>query len=309
MWSLIRSVFIAILCIPVSFSALVSVDMHSHGEHSDIPGTLDDSIAWHKKRGFDAMAITNHDYLTPPNRIQELEDKHEYSILPGIEWSSYDTHLLGFFDPETYEQVYTDIMNDTVGKYNLISNSGRCISTEYRLQFINLMHSYGGYVSVAHPTLTLLERISNIKSYSTLPCDIPGLLSLKQLSIDAVEVANTIPDVMADDFASYYSLPKTAGTDLHKIEEGMVVAKTIVDIGSSPVSSKSIFYGIRTGNITIEYSSWWNILSDDIRMYVIIGISSLISIILVSITIIVLSCVGCHHMCCEKTVVSLPVVK
>lgn len=270
---------------------VLRVDMHSHGEHSDIKGTLDESVQWHKDRGFDAMAITNHDYLTPPSRINELD----YSIIPGIEWSSYDTHILGFFEPQTYTKVYNDIMNDTE-KRNLLENSGRCISNEYRTQYINLIHSYGGYVCVAHPTLTLLERISNIKSYSTLPCDIPGLLQLRALGVDAFEVANTIPDVMADDFTTFYGIPKIAGTDLHEVEDGIVIGKTLIDIGENPVSTQSIFNGLKGGNSTIEYNSWWNTLSDKLRLYLITGI---VSFLLVIITVIVFISAGCRHLCCK----------
>lgn len=243
-------------------AVVVRTDLHSHGEWSDIKCTLDDSVSWHKERGFDAMAITNHDHLTPPDRIRQLESIHDFTIIPGLEWSSREMHILAFFNPDTYDDLY---MNITEDERRVFENSGICVPPDYRMYFMSIVHKYGGLVGVAHPTLRLLEKMSN--GYIFEPCDTPGLVYMRDAGIDFVEVANTIPDHLADTFADKFSVVKTAGTDVHEVSAGIVVAKTLIDIGDQPVSARALFEGIKAGNVTIEYSSWWGALSDDVRKY------------------------------------------
>jgi len=248
------------LAIASTFAHTLNVDTHSHGEWSDIKGTLDDSVSWHQNRGFDAMVVTNHDYLTPSTRINELNQK--YIVLPGLEWSTRANHMIVMFNPDTYNDTYTTLRDNP-----LLLNSGICNPQSIDNDLVTLVHAHGAIVGRAHYTMSAMEALVN--GVPWLTCDTRGLHYWMALGADFVEVANTIADKYADQFSTTYQMIKTAGTDVHEVDTGIVVAKTAVDIGTNPVSAQSIFNAIRAGNTTIVYSGWWyGMLSNQVRTIV-----------------------------------------
>ncbi len=71
----------------------MKIDMHVHSRYSaDSLITLEDIVFYTKERGLDGVAITDHDRLDGALKIAA---KTELFIIPGIEVSSADGHILG----------------------------------------------------------------------------------------------------------------------------------------------------------------------------------------------------------------------
>jgi predicted metal-dependent phosphoesterase TrpH len=71
----------------------LNIDMHVHSRYSaDSLITLEDLIFYAKKRGLNGVAITDHDRLDGALKIAA---KTDLFIIPGIEVSSTDGHIVG----------------------------------------------------------------------------------------------------------------------------------------------------------------------------------------------------------------------
>lgn len=304
-------------------AADVRLDVHSHGEWSDIPGDLYDSVKWHKNRGFDAMVVTNHNHLMDPQRLKQVAADTGFMILPGIEWSASECHLLALFNPDTYESDYNSIIDDTGDPFvrNLLEYPGNCMPSRRRHTFIDFMHAYGALIVAAHPTLTMLDRITS--GYADTPCDSPGLLQLFDMGVDAIEVANTIRDFMAADFSEKFQALAVAGTDVHAVNDGMAVARTLVHIPNAREMNASILFKalaslsphqksmawfkprepvdpvILNASVEVEYCSWWGSFSDNQRFYIILSASLLFGFLIFFTVFIILGCMYCRDTICS----------
>jgi len=92
----------------------ISVDLHVHTTYSsDSLITPKDLIYYAKKRGLNAIAVTDHNYLEGAYKIAKETD---FLIVPGMEVSSADGHIValnvreliprGFSAPETVARIH-----------------------------------------------------------------------------------------------------------------------------------------------------------------------------------------------------------
>src|SRR2546426_7672942 len=176
---------------------------------SDAHTRPDELIPKCKERGLDGLAITDHNVLA-------RDVPQGLLIIPGIEVSSRDGHIIGLG------------VSDTVPR--------RLSADETILQIKRL----GGVSIVAHP-YDLLRSALNPEILTTIP--------------DAIEVINSasmlhsITWKRAKAFAEKRKLPQTAGSDSH-IPETIGKAYTIVDIESRDVAS--VLDAIRNGQVSPE---------------------------------------------------------
>jgi len=161
------------------------------------------------ERGIDGLAITDHNMLARAVPSELL-------IIPGIEVSSRDGHIIGLG------------VSDTVPRGSS--------ADETILQIKRL----GGVSIVAHP-YDFLRSALNPEILTTVP--------------DAIEVINSasmlhsITWKRARTFAEKRKLPQTAGSDSH-IPETIGKAYTIVDVESRDVAS--VLDAIRNGRVALE---------------------------------------------------------
>ncbi len=69
----------------------LSVDLHCHTKLSDGSLGIDDLIMVAKKSGMTAIAITDHDSLAGTRRGQMIGDRLGLQVIPGVEFSAFDT--------------------------------------------------------------------------------------------------------------------------------------------------------------------------------------------------------------------------
>ena len=188
----------------------LKLDFHVHtSASSDAHTRPDELVPRCKERGLDGLAITDHNVLARGVPSELL-------IIPGIEVSSRDGHIIGLG------------VSDTVP---------RGLSPDETILQIRRL---GGVSIVAHP-YDLLRSALNPEILTTIP--------------DAIEVINSASMLhsiiwkRAKAFAEKRKLPQTAGSDSH-IPETIGKAYTIVDIESRDVAS--VLDAIRNGQVSPE---------------------------------------------------------
>lgn len=69
----------------------MSIDLHCHTKLSDGSLGIDDLVMVAKKSGMTAIAITDHDSLAGTRRGQMVGERLGLKVIPGVEFSAYDT--------------------------------------------------------------------------------------------------------------------------------------------------------------------------------------------------------------------------
>ena len=186
------------------------LDLHVHTSNSRDAHTTPGQVAsLCKAAGLDGLAITDHNFLSTITSDDVI-------IIPGIEVSTSDGHLLG------------------LGVSRAIP---RGLSAD---ESIAQIHDAGGVAIVAHPYDLLRSSIT------------PERLSLRPDAIEAVNSASFLHSISwgkAERFAKLHKLPRTGGSDSH-IPETLGRAYTIIDADSKETST--ILAAIRNGNIQPE---------------------------------------------------------
>ena len=74
------------------------IDLHTHTTpRSDDSFLKPDELIVHAKRvGLDAICLTEHDWFWDEDKIAELCQRHNFLVLPGVELTTEEAHLLVF---------------------------------------------------------------------------------------------------------------------------------------------------------------------------------------------------------------------
>jgi len=74
------------------------IDLHTHtNPRSDDSFLKPDELIVHAKRvGLDAICLTEHDWFWDEKEIAELCQRHKFLVLPGVELTTEEAHLLVF---------------------------------------------------------------------------------------------------------------------------------------------------------------------------------------------------------------------
>jgi predicted metal-dependent phosphoesterase TrpH len=172
----------------------LKIDLHLHTNYSlDAKTTLEEAICYAKKRQLDGIAVTDHDTVEGACRLAKEKD---FLIIPGIEVSSRQGHILGL-----------NITEPIPPKLDIAETVER-------------IRSLGGLAVIAHPSVVIKTGL--------------GARIDSALGIDAVEVINAsalpfaISTYLSRRLARRLQVPETAGSDSHYPDE-IGSAYTMID--------------------------------------------------------------------------------
>ncbi|MCD6519760.1 MAG: PHP domain-containing protein [Anaerolineae bacterium] len=173
----------------------MKVDLHIHTRFSnDSLTTLEDVLRWARRRGLDALAITDHNTIEGALRLAQ---RSPIPIIIGEEIRTRQGELIGLFLQEPIPPNLS--LRETA----------------------ELIHKQGGIVYVPHP----LDRVRH---------SAVGREALLRIisQVDAIEVLNarvTFPldNQLARELAQRYDLPQGAGSDAH---QGFEIGRAYVEM-------------------------------------------------------------------------------
>jgi predicted metal-dependent phosphoesterase TrpH len=175
----------------------MKLDIHIHSSYSDGVNTPQEIIDYAKSIGLDGLAITDHDSVEGSLIALEYDSK-DFRVIPGLEVSSLDGHILA------------------LGVTELIK---RDLSAEKTIKEI---HELGGIAIAAHP-------------YDRFRLGVGDLIY--SLDFDAVEVFNgraLSSSRNMKKIAEDIKLPITGGSDAHSMDE---VGGVCIIVGNDPLDS------------------------------------------------------------------------
>lgn len=159
------------------------IDLHMHEKRYSLDSTLalEEIVEISKKRGLDAICITDHDSMGLREYAEEYSKKTGFPIFVGIEYFSLQGDILAFgIDHYPEDRISAQ-------------------------EFIDYVHEQGGVVVSAHP---FRHNRRGLEGYLDI---------LK--GVDAIEILNgsTLPDaaMVAVQYARKYGFAITGGSDCH----------------------------------------------------------------------------------------------
>jgi len=160
-------------------------DLHIHSFYSfnDGVNSPEDIIKQAIKIGLDSIAITDHDTMNGFFKARNYAKKLDFDLVPGMEISSREGHILGLFIEE-------EIPKNISAK-----------------ETIEMIHRQGGLAIAAHPYDILRKGIGDL---------------VKKLKFDAIEVMNGrnyLANGKARKVAEELNTAVTGGSDAHIIDE------------------------------------------------------------------------------------------
>jgi hypothetical protein len=170
----------------------LKVDLHVHTFYSyDSTITPKELVIWAKKRGLDAVAVTDHDVLGGALKLSKNKD---FLIIPGIEVSTLCGHVLGI-----------DVSERIPPKLDVTRT-------------IEKIHEAGGIAIAAHPTAIYRGKL---RRHVTGEFDAVEVINASSFPFRFSNYVNR-------KIAQRFNLPQTGGTDAHTaLEIGM--AYSLVD--------------------------------------------------------------------------------
>ncbi len=193
----------------------LKIDLHVHSYYSeDATSSLDEITFYAKKKGLNGVAITDHDTLEGARRALKLAGKEEFIVIPGMEVTTSQGHLLA-------------LNVATVIPQNLSL-----------VEAVEKIHEAGGIAVAAHPIVFIKSHIRQRTASAS--------------NLDGVEVINSsafpffLSTRLSIALAERLNLPQTAGTDAHHASE-VGTAYTLVKADSN---IEEVIEATRKGAVT-----------------------------------------------------------
>lgn len=159
-----------------------SFDLHVHTKNSgDSPCKVREVIDSAKKKGLSGIAITDHNTTSGLEEALKITEGEDFLLIPGIEISSEDGHILGLG------------IEEEIPRYLPAS------------EVVERIHDLGGIAVSAHP-FSLSD-----KPFSALRAEFDA--------IEIFNPRRYIGNHLAENYASKHRIPGTGGSDAHFCEE------------------------------------------------------------------------------------------
>jgi len=175
----------------------MKIDIHTHSSYSDGANTPGEMVRYAKKIGLDGIAITDHNVID--GAIKALRyNSEDFTVIPGIEVSSKEGHILGLGITELIE---------------------RTIPAE---EVVERIHELGGIAIAAHPYDRFRSSVGDL---------------IYKIDFDAIEVINGRTLLTTRDMtkiAKNIKLPKVGGSDAHSLDE---LGSVSIVVDNDPIES------------------------------------------------------------------------
>ena len=175
----------------------MKIDIHTHSSYSDGVNTPGEMVRYAKKIGLDGIAITDHNVID--GAIKALRyNSEDFTVIPGIEVSSKEGHILGLGITELIE---------------------RAIPAE---EVVERIHELGGIAIAAHPYDRFRSGVGDL---------------IYKIDFDAIEVINGRTILTTRDMrkiAKNIKLPKVGGSDAHSLDE---LGSVSIVVDNDPIES------------------------------------------------------------------------
>lgn len=176
------------------------IDLHNHTWPRSHDSVLnpDDLIVRAKKAGLDGICFTEHDTLWDAKSLKEIQEKHDFLVLAGVEIGTDDGHILTFgIDKYVFGMHRSNELAMHVSK-----GDGCMVAAHpYRRQM-------PWYVKDEEEYQKALIRASQNPSYEFC-------CGLEELNGRGTEKENAFSRRLCD----LMGMPGTAGTDSHSIQD------------------------------------------------------------------------------------------
>ncbi len=176
------------------------IDLHNHTWPRSHDSVLnpDDLIVRAKKAGLDGICFTEHDTLWDAKSLKEIQEKHDFLVLAGVEIGTDDGHILTFgIDKYVFGMHRSNELAMHVAK----SDGCMVAAHPYRRQM-------PWYVKDEEEYQKALIRASQNPSYEYC-------CGLEELNGRGTEKENAFSRRLCD----LMGMPGTAGTDSHSIQD------------------------------------------------------------------------------------------
>ena len=187
----------------------MKLDLHVHSVYSpDSMIRLEELVRLVKQSRLDGFALTDHNSIAGIHKATLLCKRHGVVFVPGVEVSSKEGHILGYFVNEL-------VRRDLPG-----------------VETVELIHDQGGLAVGAHPYDFLRSGI--------------GEKAVRRLRLDGLEVANSKTiwgNGAALRLASELGLAKTGGSDAHTLKEVSGAWTECTDLRKDILANKTIAGG------------------------------------------------------------------
>ncbi|HEY8489587.1 MAG TPA: PHP domain-containing protein [Dehalococcoidia bacterium] len=176
------------------------IDLHTH----TWPGSYDSVISVHdliersKRAGLDAICLSEHDALWDPKAIEELCHQHNFLVLPGIEVSTDDGHILAY-GIDRY--VFGMHRSDVLARHVDAAGGAMVAAHPYRRQMPWFIRNEAEYQEA-------LERAARNPAYQY----VAGLETLNGRG-------SAKENAFSQRLAGLMGMPGTAGTDSHAVSD------------------------------------------------------------------------------------------
>jgi predicted metal-dependent phosphoesterase TrpH len=173
----------------------LKIDLHIHTCYSyDSTITPKELVTYAKKRGLNAVAVTDHDTISGALKLGRNKD---LLIIPGIEINTQHGHVLGL---NLHERIPSRLSVPTT---------------------VQKIHDAGGIAIAAHPTA--LYR-GELRKYMIGEFDAVEVINASSIPF---RFSNSVNRKLAEEF----KLPQTAGSDAHYAPEiGMAYCSVEADL-------------------------------------------------------------------------------
>lgn len=189
-----------------------AVDLHVHtpgssdANESDF-GTPDDIVQVALDAGLDAIAITDHNTAAWCDKMASAAESKDLVILPGVELSTSDGHLLGVWEEGTKSSLIEDVLIGLGIQRNQFGNLD-IVSAEGMAKCAMAIKKSGGVAIAAH--------IDKERGILNLPVKTHVNDLLRENSIGAYEyVWDKTPDTVAAKLGKHPMRAMTQGSDAY----------------------------------------------------------------------------------------------